>query len=95
MSKLLTMLLLATATTAFAGDLTIQAAQAQIEKMPCKNVEVWEQPGQCARGQSDCTSFSTKDGAITILNGYKSNDYKAVVNSCSVQILDKNYKSTK
>lgn len=95
MSKLLAVLLATVATQALAGSLTMSIADAEayIQKLPCPTVEVWEQPGQCNRGSPDCTSVSNKDGAATILKGYKSNDYKAVIysrkESCSVLILDK------
>jgi hypothetical protein len=102
MSKLLAVLLATVATQALAGvvavsssTMSIADAEKQVQKLPCDTVEVWEQPGQCARGQSDCTSLSNKDGAATILKGYKSDDYKAVIysgnKSCSVLILEKNF----
>lgn len=98
MSKLLAILLAATATTAFAADTTYTVAQAQAElsKLPCVDAEVWEQPGQCNRGQSDCTSLTSKDGAQTILNGYKTENVKVVIKNtgkmCSVLIMDKSFK---
>lgn len=98
MSKLLAILLAATATTAFAADATFTVAQAQAElsKAKCVDAEVWEQPGGCFRGQSDCTSLSIKDGAQTILTTYKATDVKVVIKNtgkmCSVLILDKTYK---
>lgn len=100
MSKLLTVLLLATVTQAFAGgvvnnSMSVTQAESYIQTLPCPSVEVWEQPGQCMRGQSDCTSVSTIDGAVTILKAYKSDAYKAVViqgkESCSVLILNKSF----
>ena len=98
MSKLLATLLALTATTAFAADATFSVAQAQAElsKAPCELTEIWEQPGQCMRGQSDCTSLSDKAGANTILNNYKSEDVKVVIKNtgkfCSVLILEKSFK---
>ena len=98
MSKLLGILLAITTTTAFAADATFTVAQAQAElsKAPCTEAEVWEQPGQCARGQSDCTSITSKDGAQTILNTYKAENVKVVIKNtgkmCSVLIMDKSFK---
>jgi hypothetical protein len=98
MSKLLAIMLAATATTAFAADTTYTVAQAQAElaKAHCIDAEVWQQPGGCFRGQSDCTSLITKDGAQAVLNDYKNDDVKVVfINTgkmCSVLILDKSYK---
>lgn len=98
MSKLLAILLAATATTAFAADATynITQAQAELSKAKCVDAEVWEQPGGCFRGQSDCTSLTSKDGAQTILNSYKATDVKVVIKNtgkmCSVLIMDKSFK---
>lgn len=98
MSKLLGIILGLAATTAFAADKTYSVVQAQAElsKATCVETEVWEQPGQCARGQSDCTSLTTKDGAKTILNSYKTENVKVVIKNtgkmCSVLILDKSFK---
>lgn len=98
MSKLLGILLAATATTAFAADTTYTVAQAQAElsKAKCVDAEVWEQPGGCFRGQSDCTSMTNKDGAIATLNQYKTDEVKVVIKNtgkmCSVLIMDKSFK---
>ena len=98
MSKLLGIILALTATSAFAADtaLTVAQAQAELSKAPCELTEVWEQPGQCMRGQSDCTSLSDKSGANTILNNYKSEDVKVIIKNtgkfCSVLILEKSFK---
>lgn len=95
MNKLLAILLLVTATTSYAGNLTVQDAQIEVKNSTCVEFEVWEQPGQCGRGSRDCTSNTTKDGALTIMNNYNSYEYKATIqkykNSCSIAILEKDF----
>lgn len=98
MSKLLGIILALTATSAFAADtaFSVSQAQAELAKQPCELTEVWEQPGQCMRGQSDCTSLSDKAGANTILNNYKNENVKVVIKNtgkyCSVLIMEKSFK---